>query len=196
MQYLAKLGNQPLKFYYNTKVYSPQYSSLDPVWLADKLIKDGEMPKARVLDVGCGAGVLGLSLKSLQPETEVMLTDLDPEAVRITRLNAKRLGLEAGVYQTNLLPPLGNWQIILTNLPTYNAKQMVEEPLYGPETAYNGGGDGLHLYEELFKQARGRCKALVCECQTARQRRFLQLAETYGYTLLLKTKYGFAFLAP
>jgi ribosomal protein L11 methyltransferase len=51
---------------------------------------------ARVLDYGCGSGVLGLAAAVLDAES-VCLTDIDPQALTAARDNAARNGLEAQV---------------------------------------------------------------------------------------------------
>lgn len=48
----------------------------------------------RVLDLGCGAGVLGMAAAKLW-RRRVMASDIDPIAVRVTRENARRNGLTA-----------------------------------------------------------------------------------------------------
>lgn len=50
----------------------------------------------RVLDVGCGSGILSLAAaRALR--TPVTAVDIDPESVRVTRFNARRNGLAAWV---------------------------------------------------------------------------------------------------
>lgn len=194
MQYTVQLPPKSLKLYYSTGVYSPKFTSLGTILLADKLIKDGDKLNTSVLDVGCGSGILGLGIKTLNPFSEIMMVDTNSEALRISRLNAKRLGLAVGIYKSDLIPVLGAWDIVVANLPTFDAKQMVEEELHGPEDAYNGAG--LHLYEELFKRATGRCKALVCEIQPKYRKRFLALASKWGYIEILSSGDAIAFLTP
>ncbi len=54
------------------------------------------LEEARVLDVGCGTGVLGLAALALGAR-EVVALDLDPLACKATRDNAARNRLEAGL---------------------------------------------------------------------------------------------------
>ena len=50
-------------------------------------------PGQRVLDLGCGAGVVGILAAKKCGEANVVLTDVDPRAVEIARLNAAENGV-------------------------------------------------------------------------------------------------------
>jgi ribosomal protein L11 methyltransferase len=56
----------------------------------DRLLKRGAPRKA--FDLGCGTGVLGIAV-ALASKRRVLATDIDPEAVRVTRNNAIRSGI-------------------------------------------------------------------------------------------------------
>jgi ribosomal protein L11 methyltransferase len=58
--------------------------------ILDRLLRKGK-PR-RVFDLGCGTGVLALAAAKAAG-VRVLATDIDPEAVRVTRLNAARNGL-------------------------------------------------------------------------------------------------------
>lgn len=58
--------------------------------ILDRLLKQ-ERPR-RIFDLGCGTGVLALAA-ARATATRVLATDIDPEAVRVARLNAARNGL-------------------------------------------------------------------------------------------------------
>lgn len=200
MQHVVSLGaGKTIQLYYNKNVYSPEYSSISTILLADKLIKDGKKPNATLCDVGCGTGMIGLGVKKLNPTIQLTLCDIDNAAVRVSKLNAKRLGLPATVLQSDMLPTgssAGRWDIITANLPTFTQLDM-PLALHGPEVAYYSGEpeEPLTLYEKLFNEAKGRCKALVCECQTKYQEPFLQMAEKAGWKLVLSSDMAFAFIS-
>jgi ribosomal protein L11 methyltransferase len=47
----------------------------------------------RVLDLGCGSGVLAIAAARVLPTASIIASDFDPEAVRVARENARKNGL-------------------------------------------------------------------------------------------------------
>lgn len=193
MQYLAEIGNGiDLKFYYNKKVYDPHYSSIEVPMVANTFV----FGRIKLLDVATGCGITGLILKRIHPTLDVTLSDIDPEACRIAKLNSKRLGLPVTVVEADLIPDNGEkYHVITANLPTFDPEQMENEVLHGPELAYDGGSNPLHLYSALFKQAKDRCVVLVCEVQAKRQEAFIALAGINGWNIVERTDYAFALVS-
>jgi ribosomal protein L11 methyltransferase len=80
-------------------------------WL-DARIRGGE----RVLDYGCGSGILGLAALSLGAGSAAAF-DIDPQALTATRENAARLGLAARVVVAGRPEALaGTFDIVLANI--------------------------------------------------------------------------------
>lgn len=58
------------------------------------LFRETDPPRAaRVLDLGCGYGVIGLAIATAHPEARVTAVDVNERALLLTRENAERLGL-------------------------------------------------------------------------------------------------------
>jgi len=92
----------------------------------------------KVLDLGCGSGVIGLSLKQKQTALELTLADVDAFALRSSELNAMRMGLEAKVLASDGLQQVeGRFDYIISNPPFHQGK----------DTDYR-------FAEQLFKQAK------------------------------------------
>ncbi len=118
-------------------------------------------PGDRVVDVGTGSGVIGLSLASAWKERDLafVLCDREPPALTLARENAVALDLEARVslIPSDLLAevpaPSG---LIVANLP-YIARDHLSalspEVRADPASALDGGPTGLDLIERLIDQA-------------------------------------------
>ncbi|MFI5298289.1 MAG: 50S ribosomal protein L11 methyltransferase [Polyangiales bacterium] len=76
-----------------------------------------ELEGARVLDVGCGSGILAICAIALGAR-ETLCLDVDPEAVRVTEENAQRTGMTARVTAatTEVGAIEGTWPVVLANI--------------------------------------------------------------------------------
>jgi release factor glutamine methyltransferase len=126
--------------------------------LVEKLLKEfSSAPPARVADIGCGSGVIGLSLALAWPESEVTLIDLGADALALAKENAVLLGLEekrVRFLQGDLLAPVKGekFDLIAANLPYLPAADMAKldpEVAFDPVLALDGGGDGLEIIRRL-----------------------------------------------
>lgn len=62
------------------------------------LLEYMDVPKeGSVLDVGCGYGVIGITLAKLNPSLRVYMVDVNPIAVKVSKYNAKLNGVEERV---------------------------------------------------------------------------------------------------
>lgn len=77
----------------------------------------------KLLDLGCGSGVIGLSMKAQENALDVTLADVDAFALQSTRLNSARLGLTAEVLASDGLAQITDkFDYIVTNPPFHQGK--------------------------------------------------------------------------
>ena len=119
--------------------------------LVDLVKKQLLTKPARILDVGCGSGVLGLTLsKDLGSDCEQLtLADLSTDALSLCEQNCKALEVKATLIESNLFSSItGTFDLIVANLP-YIAEgeraKLEPEVLHDPEMALFSGSDGLDL---------------------------------------------------
>lgn len=119
--------------------------------LVDLVKKQLLTKPARILDVGCGSGVLGLTLsKDLGSDCEQLtLADLSTDALSLCEQNRKALEVKATLIESNLFSSItGTFDLIVANLP-YIAEgeraKLEPEVLHDPEMALFSGSDGLDL---------------------------------------------------
>ncbi len=67
------------------------------------LINEAKLEKDwKVLDFGCGYGVLGVSLKKRIPSLDMVMTDVNSRAVKLAEMNLKLHSVKAKVYQSDV----------------------------------------------------------------------------------------------
>ncbi len=115
---------------------------------------------ARICDLCCGSGCIGISTLANRPDLSCVSVDLSPEAVALTRENAERNGvsdrLSAVCADLFALPPeISRFDALLCN-PPYIARGVIPtlspEVLREPEAALDGGDDGLDFYREIARR--------------------------------------------
>lgn len=91
-------------------------------------------PDDRVLDLGSGYGLVGIWCARKIGESRVVMTDRDPEAVRLARINAERNGVPGiAVHEGDALRALAEtgFTRILSNPPYHEdfsvAKEFIEK---------------------------------------------------------------------
>ena len=85
--------------------------------------------RGRVLDMGCGAGVIGCALCAQHPELEVEMCDINALALESARRTLAANQLRAQVYPSDMLSDVqGKVQHIVTNPPFHAGLKT----LYGP----------------------------------------------------------------
>ncbi len=112
---------------------------------------------SRVLDLCCGSGAIGLTIKA-ETGANVVLTDLSPNAVKMAKHNAKKLCLSPSILCGDMFSKAtGKFDVIVSN-PPYIPTQVVatldsKVKDYEPHTALDGGADGLDFYRIIAAQA-------------------------------------------
>lgn len=112
----------------------------------------------RVLDMGCGSGVLGLTLAAAKPGWDVTLADVSADALSLARENAAKLEVSnAAFVESDLFSAVtGEFDGIVANLPYVPEGEratMTREVLHDPALALFSGADGLDLIRRFVPEA-------------------------------------------
>ena len=115
--------------------------------------KENLPPPARILDMGTGSGVIGLSLAHAFPESHATLADVSPEALALAQENAGKTALpdgRASFVLTDLFQNLtrGPFDLIVANLPYIAAGEvptLAAEVQRDPVLALDGGPVGTEI---------------------------------------------------
>ncbi len=78
----------------------------------------------KLLDLGCGSGVIGLSMKAAEPALDITLADIDAFAIRSSQLNSVRLNLPAAIQASDGLSSIeGKFDYLFSNPPFHLGKE-------------------------------------------------------------------------
>lgn len=124
-------------------------------WVLEE-IKDIHSP--RVLDLCCGSGCIGLTIKAERPDVLVTLSDISADALNVSAVNAVRLNLDVSFCQSDLLDGFdaSSFDLIVSNppyIPTEECDRLQPEVLKEPRLALDGGPDGCNLYRRIIESA-------------------------------------------
>ena len=141
----------------------------------------------RLVDIGTGSGILGITAKLEFPELEVTLTDISKYALNIAKFNAEKLGADVTILQSDLLTYYPyDATFILANLPYVDpAWERSPETAYEPESALFAKDHGLYLIKNLIQQAINRLLPhglLILEADPRQHNAIKNSAKEHGFT--------------
>ncbi len=110
-------------------VFSKEHIDLGSKILVENAVIGKEW---KVLDLGCGIGVIGISLKKLNPQISLVMSDVNKAAVKLAGMNAKLHGIEANSIHSSVFEGIHEkFNSILLNPPQTAGKslcfRMIEE---------------------------------------------------------------------
>ncbi len=116
------------------------------------------VPSPRVLDLCCGSGCIGLTVKAERPDARVTLSDLSEDALNVTAVNAVRLAPDVTVRRSDLLEELSGsaFDLVVSNppyIPSSVCDHLQPEVMKEPRLALDGGPDGCSLYRRIVEAA-------------------------------------------
>ena len=112
------------------------------------------------VEIGCGSGVVAVSLAAEVPQLEIYATDTNPQAVALSEHNARLRGVAGRTHflTGSRFDPLpdklrGQVDLLVSNPPYIRrgeiASLAVEVAHHDPHEALDGGEDGLDVYRAL-----------------------------------------------
>ncbi len=175
-------------FAVDERVLIPRQDTECLVELAVEQMRRSPEP-CRVLDLCTGSGCIGVSVKLLCPQAQVVLSDVSEGALAVAGENARRLGAPAELVQGDLFENVqGTFDYILSNPPYIPSKVidglMPEVRDHEPRLALDGTEDGLHFYRRIVREATKRLRPggrLLFEIGQEQGEALLSLLQEAGY---------------
>jgi 16S rRNA (guanine1207-N2)-methyltransferase len=133
-----------LQFISYTSLFSGSYVDEGTLLLLENIRVPGE---GVILDIGCGYGVIGITIAKLNPKLRVYMTDVNPLAVKATKQNSKLNNVEdrVVVLEGDRYEPVKNmlFNAIYSNPPLSAGMKIVEDIVLGARE---------HLFRDGFAQ--------------------------------------------
>ena len=145
-------------FKVNEKVLIPRFETEQLV--EQTIIKIKEIfgtDNIKLIDLGTGSGVIGLTIKKKLPNVDVTLLDISKDALDVAKENADSLNLSVKYIENDMLDNLYNkYDVIVSNPPYIKTDEEIEEIVYNnePHIALYGGEDGLDFYKRILAKAK------------------------------------------
>jgi len=157
VQYILETADfMGLRFHVDRRVLIPRQDT--ETLVENALIALSGQAEPAVLDLCCGSGCIGLSLKSLCPRAQVVLTDVSKDALEVAKLNAEQLSVDVEFHHGDLYKAVGRarFDLIASNppyIPHGDMAALQREVLHEPAMALDGGADGLDFYRRIASEA-------------------------------------------
>jgi len=163
-QVLLVKNNEPIQyvignvdFYGNTfivnkNVLIPRFETEELVENTIKLINEMFDYPVNIIDLGCGSGCIGLSLKKKINSSKVTLLDISDKALEVAKLNANNLNCDVNFILSDMWDNVTDkYDVIISNPPYIRDNEEIEDLVYNnePHLALFGGIDGLDLYRKI-----------------------------------------------
>lgn len=172
-------------FFVNENVLIPRP---DSECLVEKALSFIDNKALKVLDLCTGSGCIGISLKKEVKDLDITLSDISEEALKVCRINYKRIiGEEGKILQSDLFENIkGNFDLIITNPPYLEPsfiKKAQKEVQNEPHLALSGiSSDGLLIIDRIIKDAKKHLNgALIIESSDNQVEKIISLLYKEGY---------------
>ena len=144
------------KFIVNENVLIPRFETEELVENTLELINEYLNENIDIIDLGCGSGSIGLTLKDKLPKSNVTLVDISEKALEVTKLNSENLKKEVEIIKSDMLENITKkYDVIISNPPYIKDDEEIEDIVKEnePHLALYGGKDGLDYYKKILENA-------------------------------------------
>ncbi len=134
-----KIKGKEFEFCTSSGIFSKERIDKGTLVLAENMVID---KNAKVLDIGCGIGILGIIAAKLF-NADAVMSDINKRAVMLAKMNAKLNNVKAEIYQGNLYEKIKNddFDVILSNPPQTAGKELCFQLIEQSKKYIKDGGN-------------------------------------------------------
>ena len=143
-----------LELIVNKDVLIPRFETEELVENTINIIKEKFNENIKILDLCCGSGAIGLTLKSKIKNSIVTMSDISEKALEVSKKNKEKHNLEVEIIKSDLFENIkGKFNVIISNPPYIKTHEEIDSMVKEnePSIALYGGDDGLLYYRRILK---------------------------------------------
>lgn len=156
--YVNFYGN---RFFINESVLIPRFETEELVENTINYINKYFESPIDIIDLGCGSGVIGLTLEKKVSTNSVDLIDISKEALEVAHKNCGYLDSKANLIESDFFENIiKKYDVIISNPPYIKTTEEIESIVKNnePHLALYAGEDGLDCYRKILRNAKEHLK--------------------------------------
>ena len=149
--YVNFYGN---KFVVDERVLIPRFETEELVENTIKYIKKLLTEPVDIIDLGCGSGVIGITLEKKVSTKTVDLIDISKDALEVAKINCEKLNSKCNLIQSDMFKNVEKkYDVIISNPPYIKENEIIEDIVKEnePHLALYAGKDGLDCYKKILE---------------------------------------------
>lgn len=157
---LNKVNFYGLELYVDERCLIPRFETEELVEKTLEVINNN-FDKVSIVDLGCGSGAIGLTIKNKLPSSEVDLIDISEDALEVSKINKDKHKLDVAIIHNDMLKNINKkYDVIISNPPYIKENEEIEDIVKNnePHNALYAGLDGLKFYEEILEDIKDNIK--------------------------------------
>ena len=158
MGYVNFYGN---RFEIDKRVLIPRFETEELVENTINYINKYFKEPVDIIDLGCGSGVIGITLEKKVSTNSVDLIDISNEALEVAHKNCVKLNSKANLIKSDFFTNIDKkYDVIISNPPYIMEDEEIEEIVKNnePHQALYAGEQGLDCYKKILKDINNHCK--------------------------------------
>ncbi len=194
LQYIVNSVNfYGIDLYVDERVLIPRFETEELVENTVKYLKDSFV-NPKVLDLCCGSGAIGITIKNKVNDSVVTLSDISKDALDVARINIDKYNYDIETVESDLFSNITNkYDCIISNPPYIKENEEIEEIVKNnePNIALFAGKDGLFYYDKILKEIKNYLNPkfmIAFEIGSTQKEDLINLINKYLDNVLIETK--------
>jgi len=162
LQYvMGKVNFYGNNFYIDERVLIPRFETEELVENTINYIQKHFQEPIDIIDLGCGSGIIGISLEKKVSTKSVDLIDISKDALEVAKINKENLKSNANLIENDMLNNIEKkYDVIISNPPYIMEEEEIEDIVKNnePHLALYAGKDGLDCYRKILKDIKKNMK--------------------------------------